>query len=52
MFVDETGVKTNMTRRYGRAPAGQRVIEYVPASSWNTTTLLAAVGINGPHQSP
>lgn len=48
MFVDETGAKTNMTRRYGRAPAGTRVHDHAPAGNWNTTTLIAAVGINGP----
>lgn len=24
VFVDETGAKTNMTRRHGRSPRGQR----------------------------
>ena len=32
-----------MTRLYGRAPRGQRVIEYTPAGHWCTTTLLGAV---------
>ena len=32
-----------MTRLYGRAPRGQRVIEYAPAGHWCTTTMLGAL---------
>jgi transposase len=48
VFLDETGTKTNMTRRYGRAPAGCRVRDHAPAGHWNTTTLIAAVRPSGP----
>jgi transposase len=48
VFIDETGAKTNMTRRYGRAPAGRRVHDHAPAGHWNTTTLIAAMGRDGP----
>lgn len=37
-----------MTRRYGRAPVGQRVRDHAPAGHWNTTTLIAAVRPSGP----
>lgn len=47
VFLDETGAKTNMTRRYGRAWAGDRVHDRAPAGSWSTTTLVAAVGLSG-----
>ena len=30
-----------MTRRYGRAPRGERVAEGTPAGHWRTLTLLA-----------
>ena len=30
VFIDESGAKTNMTRLYGRAKAGQRVIDTLP----------------------
>jgi hypothetical protein len=30
VFIDETWTKTNMTRLYGRAPRGHRVIDAVP----------------------
>lgn len=32
-----------MTRLRGRAPAGQRVIDYAPCGHWNTTTFLAGL---------
>jgi transposase len=48
LFVDETGAKTNMTRRYGRAPVGERVRDHTPAGNWTTTTLLSAVRDGGP----
>jgi transposase len=43
VFLDESGAKTNMTRRYGRAPRGARVIEHAPAGHWCTTTMLCAL---------
>jgi transposase len=46
-FIDETWATTNMTRRYGRAPAGQRVVEAVPHGHWKTTTFVAALGVKG-----
>jgi len=48
LFIDESGAKTNMTRLYGRAPRGDRVYDYVPCGRWTTTTMIAAVGRNGP----
>lgn len=36
-----------MTRRYGRAPAGQRLVEKTPHGHWRTTTLIAALGVEG-----
>ena len=32
-----------MTRLYGRAPRGQRVVDAVPHGHWKTTTLIAAL---------
>jgi len=48
MFLDESGAKTNMTRLYGRAQRGQRVRDSVPTGRWETTTMMATVGRNGP----
>lgn len=47
IFIDETWAKTNMTRLYGRAPVGERLIDKVPHGHWRTTTLIAALGIEG-----
>ena len=43
VFLDEAGAKTNMTRLYGRAPRGERVIDHTPAGHWCTTTMLGAL---------
>jgi len=43
VFLDETGVSTNMTRRYGRAPRGRRCIASAPLGHWETTTFVAAL---------
>ncbi len=48
LFIDESSAKTNMTRLYGRAPRGTRVYDHVPCGRWETTTMIAAVGRNGP----
>lgn len=47
MFLDESGVTTEMTRRYGRGERGQRVCEGAPAGHWHTLTLLGAITLNG-----
>lgn len=46
IFVDESGITTEMTRRYGRVEGGQRLNDSTPAR-WRTLTVLGAVGING-----
>ena len=48
LFIDESCAKTNMTRYYARAPRGERVNDHVPCARWETTTMIAAVGRNGP----
>ncbi len=47
VFLDETWVTTNMARRYGRGPRGQRVIGYVPHGHWMTSTFLAGLRHDG-----
>lgn len=47
VFVDETNAKTTMTRLYGRAPVGERVVEYVPDGRWESLTLVAALSLEG-----
>jgi transposase len=46
VFVDETGVTTAMTPAYAWAPRGARAVDSTPAS-WETTTLIAALGLEG-----
>lgn len=43
MFLDETGLNTQMVRRYGRAPTARRCLARVPHGHWRTATLLAAL---------
>jgi len=43
VFIDETWVKTNMTRVHGRAQRGQRLVASVPHGHWRTLTFLAAL---------
>lgn len=47
VFIDETGANTKMTRRYGRAPRGQRVVGRVPHGHGKTTTFVAALRADG-----
>jgi transposase len=46
-FVDESGVNLAMTRLYGRAPAGERVVGSVPQNDGPNVTMLGALGIQG-----
>ena len=48
VFVDESGAHTQMTRRCGRSPVGQRLACPVPHGHYQTTTLIAAVRLQGP----
>jgi transposase len=43
VFLDETGASTNMARRYGRAPRGERCVASVPHGHWHTTTFVAGL---------
>ena len=42
-FVDETWLKTNMIKRTGWAPRGQRLVNHAPFGHWNTQTFIAAL---------
>lgn len=47
IFLDESGVSTQMTRRYGRAPRGVRVHESTPEGNWKILTILGAMSLHG-----
>jgi transposase len=47
VFIDESNAKTTMTRRYGRAPRGERVVDHAPAGKYHSTTILGALRHDG-----
>lgn len=47
VFLDESGVNINMTRRYGRAKGKERVHDYVRLSKPKNTTLISSVRLDG-----
>lgn len=47
IFLDETSLKTNLTRLRGWAEGGGRLVEATPAGKWNTNTLVQAVALDG-----
>jgi hypothetical protein len=47
VFIDETWTSTNMARRYGRAPKGERLRAGVPHGHWKTTTFVGALRATG-----
>ena len=46
-FLDESGVNTDMTRRYGRAQGGERVVGSVPLNTPKSTTILSSICLSG-----
>lgn len=47
VFIDETAATTNMTRHYGRAPIGERVVDAVPFGHYKRTTFVSALRRDG-----
>jgi hypothetical protein len=47
VFVDESGVATDLARRYGRAPGGQRAHGAVPYGRWERLTILGGLSLAG-----
>ena len=41
--MDETGVTTDLLRRYARSPRGTRISDHTPCSHWQTHTVVAAL---------
>jgi len=46
VFIDETWIKTNMTRLRGRAPKGERLVAATPHGHWKTSTFIAGLRDN------
>jgi transposase len=47
IFVDESAVNTAMTRRYGRAPKGERAYDSAPRNYGTHTSVIGAMGLRG-----
>lgn len=47
VFLDESGVTTDLLRRYGRSPRGARLHDHAPCSHWQTNTVLATLRPTG-----
>lgn len=46
-FIDEAAVHTAMTRHYGRAAPGARVVESIPRNYRRSTSVISCLGWNG-----
>ncbi len=47
VFLDESGVNIDLTRRYGRAQGGCRVVDKAPLNTPKSTTILSSVRMDG-----
>jgi transposase len=47
IFIDEAAVNTAMTRHFGRAAPGERVVEQVPRNYGAQTSMISALGLRG-----
>lgn len=47
VFLDESGVNTDLTRIYGRAIGGKRCVDSAPVNTPTNTTILSSIRLNG-----
>ena len=47
MFLDESGIATDLIRRYGRSRRGTRLPDQAPHGRWQSHTFIAAVRLEG-----
>ena len=43
VFIDETGIRTDMIRPYGHAKGGRRCVDEAPGGHWNTVTFIGGL---------
>src|ERR1700688_4660830 len=43
VFIDETCTNTAMVRLRGRAPRGERLVDYAPHGAWKTITFVGGL---------
>ena len=46
-YLDETSINLAMTRLYGRAFGGARIVDYVPDVRFERYSLLSTIAVNG-----
>jgi transposase len=46
-FIDESGVTTTLTRLFGRAAPGERIVEAVPKNYGQSTSIVSLLGVGG-----
>lgn len=46
-FIDESGINLAMTRLFGRAPRGERVVDTVPQNYGPNVTMIGALSLQG-----
>ena len=47
VFLDESGVNTNMSRRYARSAIGQRANDAIPLNTGKSMTILSSIRLDG-----
>lgn len=47
VFLDESGVNTDMTRHYTRSKKNERAVDSTPVNTPCNTTVLSSVRLNG-----
>src|SRR5579864_2543518 len=47
VFIDESGLSTNMARLRGWAPEGERCRAAIPHGHWKTVTFVGGLTLNG-----
>lgn len=47
VFLDETGLKTDLTRLRGWSLGGERLVEAIPSGKWHVSTLVQAIALDG-----
>ena len=49
VFLDESGVNTDLTRIYGRSIGKTRVVDHAPLNTPSSTTILSSIRADGSH---
>jgi len=47
VYLDEMSVNIGMTRLYGRAPKGERIVEYVPDVRYKRISVISTIRVSG-----